>query len=47
MCVCVCVKLPLRNLNPDLCFPHSTSTYTYRVTNVLRMCSGKCGGFES
>ena len=34
-------------MNPDSCTPHPTSTYTYRVTNALRVCGGKGGGFES
>ena len=30
----MCVKLPLRDLNPYLCPPHSTSTYTCGVTTA-------------
>ena len=38
MCVCVYVKLSLGGLNPNLHPPHSTSTYTCRVTTTLRVC---------
>ena len=34
----MCVKLFFRGLNPDSYPPHPTSTYTCRVTIVLRMC---------
>ena len=40
----MCVKLPLGDLNPGPCPPHSTSTYTcgvtIGVTTALRMCGG-------
>ena len=34
----MCVKLPLGDLNPDLCHPHPTSTYTYKMTIVPKVC---------
>ena len=36
----MCVKLPPGDLNPDPCPPHSTSTYTFGVTIVPRVCGG-------
>ena len=36
----MCVKLPLRNLNPGSCSPYSTSTYTCEVTIVPKMRNG-------
>ena len=36
----MCVKLPLRDLNPNPCPPHSTITYTYGVIVALRVCGG-------
>ena len=36
----MCVKLPPRDLNPDPCPPHPTSTYTCGVTIALRVCGG-------
>ena len=33
------VKFPPRDLNPGLCPPHPTSTYTYGVTIATRVCS--------
>ena len=36
----MCMKLPPEDLNSDTCPSHSTSTYTYGVTIILRMCSG-------
>ena len=37
----MCVKLPPKNLNSDPYPPHSTSTYTYRVTIAPKVCGGK------
>ena len=34
------VKLSPSNLNPDLCSPHSISTYTCGVTIMSMVCSG-------
>ena len=34
------VKLPSRDLNPDLYPPHPTSIYTYVVTTALRVSGG-------
>ena len=31
------VKLPLGNLNSGFCPPHSTNTYTCRITIALKM----------
>ena len=36
----MCVKLLLGDLNPSLYPPHHTSTYTYGVTIVPRVCDG-------
>ena len=36
----MCVKLPLRDLNPDIYPPHPTSTYTCGVTIAPRVCGG-------
>ena len=36
----MCVKLPLGDLNPDPCPPHSTSTYTCGVTIAPRVFDG-------
>ena len=36
----MCVKFPPENLSFGSCASHPTSTYTYGVTIVLRMCSG-------
>ena len=33
----MCVKLFSRDLNPDLCPPHPTSTYTYEMTIAPRV----------
>ena len=33
----MCVKLPLRDLNPDPYPSHLTSTYTYGVTTASRV----------
>ena len=37
----MCVKFPLRDLNPDPCPPHPTSTYTCEVTiaPIVRGCN--------
>ena len=35
----MCVKLPLRDLNPSPCPPHPTNTYICRVTTAPRVCS--------
>ena len=37
----ICVKFSLKNMNSDLCFPHSISTYTCGVTIAPRICSYK------
>ena len=37
----MCVKLPLRDLNPGPYPPHSTSIYTCRVTTTPMVCSGR------
>ena len=37
----MCVKLPLRDLNPNPCLPHPASTYIYGVTIILRVRGGK------
>ena len=37
----MCVKLPVGDLNPDLYPPHSTNTYTYKVTTAPRVRGGK------
>ena len=37
----MCVKLPPRDLNPDLYPPHLISTYTCRVIIAPRSCGGK------
>ena len=34
------MKLLLRNLNPDPCLPHTTSTYICKEIIALRMCGG-------
>ena len=36
----MCVKLPPGDLNPGLCPPHPTSTYTCGVTIVPKVCGG-------
>ena len=36
----MCVNLPFGDLNPDPYPPHLTSTYTYGVTIVPRVCDG-------
>ena len=36
----MCVKLAPRGLNPDLCPPHPTSTYTCGATIAPRVCGG-------
>ena len=37
----ICVKLPLRDLNPGPCPPHPTSIYTCGVTTAPRLHGGK------
>ena len=37
----MCVKLPSRDINSGPCPPHLTSSYTCKVTNAPRVCSGK------
>ena len=37
----MCVKLPLGDLNPGPCPPHSTNTYTCRVTTATKVNGGK------
>ena len=37
----MCVNLPLGDLNPNPCPPHSTSTYTCEVTIAPRVCGGE------
>ena len=34
------MKFPLRDLNPDPCLPHPTSTYTCRVTAAPKVRGG-------
>ena len=36
----MCVKLLSEDLNPDLCPPHLTSTYTCGVTIAPMVCGG-------
>ena len=36
----MCVKLPLRDLNPGSYLSHSTSNYTCEVTIAPRVCGG-------
>ena len=36
----MCVNLSFRDLNPDLCPPHPTNTYTCRMTIALNMHGG-------
>ena len=39
------MKLPPKDLNPNSCPPHPTSTYTYRVTTVPRVHGGTLTSF--
>ena len=41
----MCVKLPPKNLNPNPCPPHLTSTYTCEVTTAPRVCGDEEGYF--
>ena len=38
--MCVCVKLPLGNLNSNSYPLYATSTYTYKVTIASKVCGG-------
>ena len=42
----MCAKLSPRDLNLDPCLSHPTSTYTCRVTIVLRVCGGVIWGMN-
>ena len=42
----MCVKFPPENLNPNLCPPHPTMTYTCRVTIASKMCGGNLSIFK-
>ena len=40
------VKLPSRDLNPNFCSPHSTNTYTCKVTIAPRVCGENFQDFK-
>ena len=37
----MCVKHPSKDLNPAPCLSHPTSTYTYEVIIVPKMCGNR------
>ena len=42
----MCVKLPPKDLNPNSCPSHPTSTYIYKVIIAPRVCNGKTKQYE-